>query len=124
MIRMLLALSLVLAPGIAHAGDCPTKYSLAQLAADLGAMQSSLRNLDESTFKAVGRNLQNGMPCMAASTPTPVYATAYRLLGAWEYVQGNATQADGWFLTAEELDPAFTWDVKDFDVGHPLRSRY
>jgi len=115
---------LVLSPGIAHATDCPVKYPLAQFAADLGAMQSSLRSLDEGTFKAVGKNLQTGMPCMAQAAPTPVYATAYRMLGAWEYIQGNAEKADGWFLTAEELDPAFTWDVKDFDVGHPVRTRY
>lgn len=123
MIRLLLAYTL-LAPGTAWAGDCSTKYSLAQFAADMGAMQSSLRTLDETTFKAVGKNLQNGLPCMATVAPTPVYATAYRLLGAWEYIQGNTTTADGWFLSSQELDPAFTWDVKDFDVGHPLRLRY
>lgn len=124
--RYFLAMTLIAGAwsGPAHADECTSKYTLAQIASDLGIMQSALQSLEEDKFKAAGQRLNSGLPCMSAAAPVPVYATAYRLLGAWEYIQGSVEKADGWFLVSEELDPSFSWDVRDFDVGHPLRIRY
>ncbi len=104
--------------------ECTAAYPLQNMARDLGVMQSSLRNLDEAEFRGSGMRLKLGMPCMEAPAPAAVYATAYRLLGALYHLEGDAVQAEAWFHTAIELDPAFAWDVRDFDVGHPIRVSY
>ncbi len=104
--------------------ECTTAYPLQNMARDLGVMQSSLRNLDEEEFRSSGMRLKLGLPCMEAPAPAAVYATAYRLLGALYHLEGDTEQADAWFHTAIELDAAFAWDVRDFDVGHPIRVSY
>jgi hypothetical protein len=110
----------LLTPQIARA-QCQSPYALQTLARDLGLMQSSLRNLDEEGFRGAGTRLKLGLPCMEAPAPAAVYATAYRLLGALYHLEGDLEQSEAWFRTALELDPGFVWDVRDFDVGHPIR---
>ncbi len=100
---------------------CQSTYPLQTLARDLGLMQSALRNLDENGFREAGTRLKLGMPCMEAPAPAAVYATAYRLLGALYHLEGDLEQSEAWFRTALELDPGYAWDVRDFDVGHPIR---
>ncbi len=110
----------MLTPSDAQAA-CKSPYPLQTLARDLGLMQSSLRNLDEQGFRDAGTRLKLGLPCMEAPAPAAVYATAYRLLGALYFLEGDVVQSEDWFETALELDPGFVWDVRDFDVGHPIR---
>ena len=110
----------LLVPQVSQAA-CKTAYPLQTLARDLGLMQSSLRNLDEQGFRDAGSRLKLGLPCMEAPAPAAVYATAYRLLGALYHLEGDIVQSEAWFHTALELDPGFVWDVRDFDVGHPIR---
>ncbi len=110
----------LLVPQVSQAA-CKTPYPLQTLARDLGLMQSSLRNLDEQGFRDAGARLKQGMQCMEAPAPAAVYATAYRLLGALYHLEGDVVQSEAWFRTALELDPGFVWDVRDFDVGHPIR---
>lgn len=112
---------LILAIPQAAWAACQSTYPLQTLARDLGIMQSSLRNLDETAFRDAGTRLKQGMTCMEAPAPAPVYATAYRLLGALYHLEGDVEQSEAWFRTALELDPGFAWDVRDFDVGHPIR---
>ena len=119
----LLGLVAALVPAVARA-DCPAPYPLSSLAADLGAMQTSLRSLDEAAFKAAGERVSAGLSCMAQPAPPAVYASTYRLLGAWHHLGGDAAEAARWFRTAVELDPAFDWDVQDFEVRHPIRILY
>jgi hypothetical protein len=111
---------LMLAPRASQAA-CQSPYPLQTLARDLGLMQSSLRNLDEQGFRDAGTRLKQGLQCMEAPAPAAVYATTYRLLGALYHLEGDIDQSEAWFHTALELDPGFAWDVRDFDVGHPIR---
>ena len=113
----------LLVPQVSQAA-CKSPYALQILARDLGLMQSSLRNLDEQGFRDAGGRLKLGMPCMEAPAPAAVYATAYRLLGALYHLEGDVVQSEDWFHTALELDPGFVWDVRDFDVGHPIRTSF
>ncbi len=114
---------ILLVPQTAEAA-CRTLYPLQNMARDLGVMQSSLRNLDEQAFRDAGTRLKEGLPCMQAPAPAAVYATAYRLLGALYHLEGDVDQSEAWFRTALELDPGFVWDVRDFDVGHPIRTSF
>ena len=116
----ILACLFLLVPQVSQAA-CKTSYPLQTVARDLGLMQSALRNLDEQGFRDAGTRLKLGMPCMEAPAPAAVYATAYRLLGALYHLEGDIVQSEAWFHTALELDPGFAWDVRDFDVGHPIR---
>ncbi|MFH1465549.1 MAG: hypothetical protein ABIO70_14275 [Pseudomonadota bacterium] len=118
-----LAFTLAMGPAVARA-ECAATYPLTTMAKDLGLMQSALRNLDEEGFRAAAERLKAGMPCMANPAPAQVYATAYRLLGAEYYLEGDTEQAEAWFRTAIELDRDFVWDVRDFDVSHPIRQSY
>jgi hypothetical protein len=125
-LRTLLAILVclfLLTPQVARA-QCQSPYALQTLARDLGLMQSALRNLDEEGFRGAGTRLKLGMPCMEAPAPAAVYATAYRLLGALYHLEGDLDQSEAWFHTALELDPGFVWDVRDFDVGHPIRMSF
>ncbi len=116
----IVGLVLVAIPALARA-ECPTKYQLPNMAKDLGTMQSALRSLDEEAFRGAGERLSAGLQCMATPAPSAVHATAYRLLGAYHHLAGDEQIARSWFRAALELDPAFSWDVRDFDVGHPIR---
>ncbi len=119
----LLGLVLAFVPSVAHS-ECAVRYQLPTLARDLGTMQSSLRNLDETTFRDAGEQLKLGLPCMGTAAPVQIYASAYRLLGALYHLQGDTEQGEAWFRSAIELDSGFSWDVRDFDVGHPIRTSY
>lgn len=121
---LLLAGATALSPGSARAEPCKATYTPQTMAEDLGNMTSAMRNLDESRFRAAGERLSQGLHCLGTPVRPPVYAATYRLLGAYEFIQGNEEEAARWFRTAIELNPSFEWDVRDFEVGHRIRVLY
>jgi len=106
---------------VAHA-TCPVAYTTQQLVGDMSTVQVALRELDEVSYRAAGERLRKGLRCLEGAPPPVVFAAVYRYLGAFEAVQGNEDMARRWFRSSLELDPAFVWDVADFDVGHPIRN--
>lgn len=115
-----LLLALSWAPG-AHA-ECTQPYPGDQLVNDLQVMTLSLRNLDEVTFAAAGKRLDAGIPCMTSAAPSPVFASAYRYIGAWHFLVNNdSDKARRWFRSALEIDPTYAWDASELELGHPLR---
>ncbi|MDP2311796.1 MAG: hypothetical protein Q8P41_02750 [Pseudomonadota bacterium] len=104
---------------------CPQPYPGDQLVNDLQVMQLSLRNLDEATFAAAGKRLDTGIACMSSAAPSPVFASAYRYIGAWHFMVNNDPVAAGrWFRTALEIDPTYAWDATELDLAHPMRELF
>jgi len=101
---------------------CPVVYTTQQLVADMSTVQVALRQLDEVSYRAAGDRLRKGLECLEGAPPPVVFAAVYRYLGAYEAVQGKEDMARRWFRSSLELDPAFVWDVADFDIGHPIRN--
>ena len=101
---------------------CPVAYTTQQLVGDMSTVQVALRQLDEVSYRAAGERLRKGLQCLEGAPPPVVFAAVYRYLGAFEAVQGNEDMARRWFRSSLELDPAFVWDVADFDIGHPIRN--
>ena len=118
----LLAIALLL-PGTA-AAECKTAYTPAQLTEDMSAMTAALRNLDEGSFRQTGRSMEARLPCVSARLPPRVFASVYRYIGAYYYLNQDIPSATRWFLTALELDPTFEWDINDLGSGHPLRTTF
>lgn len=102
--------------------ECVKAYTGEELIADLGTMTTSLRSLDEAAFKASGQRLEASLACAKTPVPTPVFASAYRFIGAYHFLAGREPDARRWFRTAIELDPNFEWDINELDLGHPLRN--
>jgi hypothetical protein len=112
------------APALAQAEGCDTPYTSAMIAEDLGVMTMALRELDEAAFNQSGARMDQGLPCMTEAMPVAAYASAFRFLGAWRYLTGDADIGTRWFRTALEVDPAFAWDVNDLPPGHPMREAF
>jgi len=110
----------MLAGTAAHA-ECGAPYTTAQMAGDLGAMTTSLRSLDESVFVGAGVRLHLGLPCMTTTLPASAYASAFRYVGTYHFLEGRQDEARGWYRTALELDPSFEWDINDLPIDNPIR---
>jgi hypothetical protein len=105
--------------------ECTQPYLGDQLVNDLQVMQVALRNLDEATFATAGKRLEAGVPCLTSSAPSPVFASAYRYIGAYYFLVGNdPAKASRWFRTALEIDPTYAWDANELDLGHPMRAAF
>ncbi|NCS74736.1 MAG: hypothetical protein GW783_11530, partial [Deltaproteobacteria bacterium] len=68
--------------------ECVKAYTAEELVADLGTMTTSLRALDETAFKASGQRLEASLVCTKTPVPAPVFASAYRFIGAYHYLSG------------------------------------
>ncbi|MDP2305930.1 MAG: hypothetical protein Q8P18_07860 [Pseudomonadota bacterium] len=102
--------------------ECPQPYPGDQLVSDLQVMQLSLRNLDDATFAAAGKRLDTGIECLTSAAPSPVFASAYRYIGAWHFMVGNdPVKARRWFRTSLEIDPTYAWDATELELAHPMR---
>ena len=122
--RWLCALALAVALGLASSpahAECKAAYTGAQLVEDLEKMTLSLRSLDEVTFKAAGQRLETGLPCVGNPIPTAVFASAFRYIGTYHYLNNDEPGSRRWFRSSLELDPTFYWDINDLGEGHPLR---
>ena len=121
----LVALLLLAAP-LAHAGEaapCAAPYTTDALAADLSAVQTALRTLDDAGFEAAGKRLEAGLVCLDRPVAPGVWSAAYRYIGAWHFlIPGDERTARCWFRSSLELDPAYTWDADELDPAHPLRA--
>ncbi len=104
----------------AHACDVP--YSRETLAADVGAAQGGLRDMDDAGFGAAVRRLEAGLPCLDTVLTPGAYAVTFRLIGAGSWLlRDDATGAGRWFRSAMELDPRYDWDVTEIPLNHPMR---
>jgi hypothetical protein len=110
-------------PSRAHAG-CDKAYTGEELIGDLQTLSMALRNLDEGTFLSAGKRLDAGIPCTGNPVPPPVFASAYRYLGAYAFLQGEHDRARRWFRTAMELDPTYQWDVQELEPENPMRQLF
>lgn len=116
---------LLLAAPSAHAAEpaaCAAPYSTDTLAADLSAVQTALRTLDDAGFEAAGKRLEAGLVCLDRPVAPGVWSAAYRYIGAWHFlIPGDERTARRWFRSSLELDPAYAWDADEIDPAHPLR---
>jgi hypothetical protein len=112
-----------LSPSLAWA-ECARAYTGPELVNDLSAMSAALRKLDEDTFKISGANLEKNLPCMRTQVQPQVFASAYRMIGAYEFLAGDRSKAAVWFRSSLELEPGFEWDVSEFPFEHPIRAAF
>jgi len=109
-----------LVPHRAVAG-CPAAYTSEQLVNDLTMLQLALRNLDEASFNAAGARLEAGIGCVGNPVPAMVFASAYRYIGAYRYLQKDTANARLWFVSSLELDPTYNWDASELELDSPMR---
>jgi hypothetical protein len=114
--------------GLTHGTDvraeCAAVYTTGQMAADLGTMTTSLRSLDEEVFLRAGQLLNTGLVCMETTLPASAYASAFRYIGTFHFLEGRLDEAGGWYRTALELDPTFEWDINDLPIDNPIRIEF
>ncbi len=104
----------------AHACDAP--YTREAFAADIGAAQGGLREMDDANFGAAVRRVEAGLPCLNTVLTPGAYASTYRLVGAASWLlRDDATGAARWFRAAMELDPRYDWDISEIPLNHPMR---
>jgi hypothetical protein len=53
-----------------------------------------------------------------------VFASAYRHVGAFYFMEGNFAQSKRWFMTALELEASYEWDAAELALDHPLRRAF
>lgn len=116
-----LLLVALVAPASARAA-CVQNYTSEVLVSDLTTLQLALRNLDETSFNAAGARLEIGLPCIGNPVPPMVFASAYRYIGAYKYLQNDMAGARRWFRTALELDPSYNWDANEVELDSPIRA--
>jgi hypothetical protein len=117
------AAGLALAPAEARA-ECARAYTGPELINDLSVMNAALRRLDEDAFKVAGQNLEKNLPCIRTPVQPQVFASAYRMVGAYQFLAGDRAVAAKWFRVALELNPAYEWDVTEFPADHPIREAF
>jgi hypothetical protein len=117
-----MALALAL-PGSARA-ECARAYTLQEMSQDISNMTRSLRALDETSFRQSGARMQQSLPCLRTKLRPNVHASAYRYVGAYEFLNGDKAQAARWFRLALELDPGFQWDVNELAMDNPMRAAF
>lgn len=108
----------------AHA-ECKAAYTPDALVGDLGLALTALRASELPRMGEVAKRLEDNLVCLGRSAPPPVYANAYRLIGAYAYLgKNNEAEARRWFRVALEIDPSHDWDATELPLGHPLREIY
>lgn len=124
-LSFVLVLATVLAWSPAARAECAQPYTGEQLVADLQTANLSLRTLDEEIFAQVGKRLEEGIVCLSSAAPSPVFASAYRYIGAYRFLMKNdEAAARRWFRTAIEIDSTHRWDAAELDLAHPMRTLY
>lgn len=127
-LRLLLstfALSVLLAWAPNARAECTQPYPGEQLVNDFQVMQLSLRNLDDATFATTGKRLDAGISCLTSAAPSPVFASAYRYIGAYYFmVVNDPAKARRWFRTSLEIDPTYAWDASELELDHPMRAMF
>lgn len=101
---------------------CPDPYTGVELASDLSALGTSLRDQDNERFAAAAKKVEDGLLCAEQAFPRMAYASAYRYLGVAHYRSGDEAGARRWFRTALELESTYNWDVDEMDFADPLRA--
>ena len=114
-------LAALIVPTSAHA-VCVQNYTSDVLVSDLTTLQLALRNLDEASFNAAGARLEVGLACIGNQVPPVVFASAYRYIGAYRYLQNDIAGARKWFRSALELDPSYNWDANEVELDSPIRA--
>lgn len=103
---------------------CPTPYTGAQLAGDLGALSSALREGEDTKFIDVAARLEAGLPCADRAFNRAVFASAYRYMGIYRYRGGNEAEARRYFRVALELEPTYEFDINEMDFVDPIRTAF
>ncbi len=120
-----LTLSVGLAWSTAAHAECKAAYTPDALVGDLGLALTALRESQVPRMGEVAKRLEDNLVCLGRSAPPPVYANAYRLIGAYAYLgKNNEAEARRWFRVALEIDPSHEWDATELPLGHPLREIY
>ena len=99
--------------------ECRRAYTTAELGEDLGSLTIALRELDEARFKEAGARVESNLMCVAEPIPTPVFASAYRYVGALHFLIGDTETARSYFRSSLELDPTFDWGHQRPRAGPP-----
>lgn len=110
----------LLLPTAARA-ECKAAYTSAELVNDLTSSQLALRNLDEATFTDAGKRLETGVGCVSNAVPPMVFASAYRYIGAYRYLEHDIDGSRRWFRTSLELDASYQWDANELELDNPIR---
>lgn len=108
----------------AHA-ECRSAYTTDQLVGDLEQAIVAMREQDLPRMGAVTRRLETDLVCLGRTAPPPVFANAYRLIGAYYFLGvQDVPKARRWFRVALEVDPTHDWDSSELPMVHPMRQVY
>jgi hypothetical protein len=116
-------LSLLLAR-TAAAEDCAAPYTVDAMLGDLVAVETFLRNTDDSNAGKAAEVLSSGLNCMNEVLPRMIVGRALRAVGAGMVAGGNAETGEDWLRTAAQLEQSFDFGIEDLPVDHPIREVY
>ena len=93
---------------VAAAFACDTPYAKDALAADMGAAETGLREMDDVGFGAAVRRMEDNLACLDGVVAPAAFAATYRLIGAGHWLlRDDGIGAGRWFRAAAELDPRY-----------------
>lgn len=101
---------------------CSAPYASSQLATDLGALSSALREGEDAKFIEVAARLDAGLTCADRGLNRAVLASVYRYIGIYRYRAGNELDARRYFRIALELEPTYEFDINEMDFVDPIRA--
>ncbi|MEN9785229.1 MAG: hypothetical protein RLZZ299_493 [Pseudomonadota bacterium] len=105
--------------------ECRSAYTTDQLVSDLEQAIVAMREQDLPRMGAVTRRLETDLVCLGRTAPPPVFANAYRLIGAYYFLGvQDVPKARRWFRVALEVDPSHDWDSSELPMVHPMRQVY
>lgn len=91
---------------------------------DLVAVETFLRNADNSNAGQAATNLEAGLACMDTVLPRMISGRAIRAIGAGFVASGDGEKGGSWLRTAAELEPSFEFGLEDLPETHPVREAY
>jgi hypothetical protein len=110
--------------GVAEAADCAAPYTMDQMINDLTAVETFLRNGDNTGAGQAATNLEGGLACMSEVLPRLISGRAIRAIGAGLIASGDPEKGEDWLRTAVELEPSFEFGIEDLPAVHPVRDVY
>ncbi len=114
---------LLLAVGLARAGDCPADSddAISQALAAAGAVELSYADVDEAGFVTAYESLQTMIGCVRTELTLSDAITLHRAMAIGAFVDGAPDQSRKSWGAIRALQPEWSPSDSLMPVGHPLR---
>jgi hypothetical protein len=127
---LLALLTLLFAPGVAHAehgagqAACPNLVLNATISQASDAARAAFAATQLEAFEAATASLKALLPCMIEPIDPTVAAEAHRMLGLDAFVGRRSAAAEQAFAAARSVAPEYSWPEDLVPWGHPILSVY